>query len=132
VRITADTNILVRAIVDDDVTQAALAREALLNAERIVITLSALCELARVMNRRYRLPRTDVAEAIQRLIDDPRVEVPLQAVDAGLHMLLLGGDFADGVIAHEGRAQGGTTFLSFDRRAVRILGEAGYVTRLLG
>lgn len=39
-------------------------------------------------------------------------------------MLDRGGDFADGVIAFEGRWLGGETFVSFDRNAVeRVLSQ---------
>ena len=45
--------------------------------------------------------------------------------------LQAGGDFADGVIAHEARWLGGETFVSFDKRAVRLLNEQGTAARLL-
>jgi len=40
-------------------------------------------------------------------------------------MLDAGGDFADGVIAHEGAWLGGT-FVSFDRQAVTLLQAQGH------
>jgi len=36
------------------------------------------------------------------------------AAEAGLALLEAGGDFADGVIAHEGRWLGAEAFVSFD------------------
>ena len=42
-----------------------------------------------------------------------------------------GGDFADGVIAHEGRWLGGETFVSFDRQAVKLLAAQGEAVKLL-
>jgi len=52
------------------------------------------------------------------------------AVEAGLAMLDAGGDFADGVIAFQGRQLGGPIFASFDRRAVELVAAAGGESRL--
>ena len=51
-------------------------------------------------------------------------------VEAGLAMLDAGGDFADGVIAYEGRWLGAETFVSFDRKAVEMLAAQGVPARL--
>lgn len=56
-------------------------------------------------------------------IDAVATDVP--AVEAGLAALRTGGDFADGVIAHQGEALGGTVFASFDRHAVARLRDTG-------
>jgi hypothetical protein len=42
-----------------------------------------------------------------------------------------GGDFADGVIAYEGRWLGAETFVSFDTKAVETLAAEGVPARLL-
>jgi len=42
------------------------------------------------------------------------------AAEAGLSLLEAGGDFADGVIAYEGRWLGADTFVSFDKKAVKL------------
>jgi predicted nucleic-acid-binding protein len=54
------------------------------------------------------------------------------AVDAGLRVLRAGGDFADGVIAHDGAWLGGETFVSFDGKAISLLVDQGANARLLG
>jgi len=46
-------------------------------------------------------------------------------------LLEAGGDFADGVIAFEGRRLGGDVFISFDRRAVAMITAGGGKARLL-
>jgi predicted nucleic-acid-binding protein len=46
-------------------------------------------------------------------------------------MLDVGGDFADGVIAYQGRWLGGETFVSFDKKAVEMLKEQGQAARAL-
>ena len=42
-----------------------------------------------------------------------------------------GGDFADGIIAFDGRRLGGTVFVSFDRRAVALVERNGGEALLL-
>lgn len=131
-RITADTNLLVRAVTEDDERQSKAAQTALATADAVALTLPALCELAWVLARGYREPRSMVAEAIRRLVGGANVLVDRQAVRAGLVVLDAGGDFADGVIAHEGRWLGADTFVSFDKRAVQLLLAQGGTARLLG
>ncbi len=58
-----------------------------------------------------------------------RVDRP--AVEAGLVVLEAGGDFADGVIAFDGRRLGGWTFASFDRKAVELVAASGGDTHCL-
>jgi len=52
-------------------------------------------------------------------------------VEAGLALLDAGGDFADGIMAHEGKWLGGETFVSFDKQAVGLLSKQGESTQLL-
>lgn len=120
-RITADTNVLVRAVMADDARQARLAQAMLEKAELIAVTPTALCEFVWVLSRGYGVALDDIATAIRRLVASANVETDRPAVDAGLSMLRAGGDFADGVIAFEGARLGGATFASFDKDAVRTL-----------
>jgi predicted nucleic-acid-binding protein len=131
VRITADTNILVRGAVLDDPAQAALAADLLRGAEIIAVTLPALCEFVWVLGRGYRWTASEMLGFISALLDSPSVRVDRPAVEAGLAMLAAGGDFADGVIAFDGRRLGGEVFASFDRKAVELVAAQGGDTRLL-
>lgn len=131
-RITADTNVLVRAAIRDDPDQTALAMDLLDNAEIVVLTLPALCEFVWVTRRAYRRRAMEVAAAVRRLIDSPTARVDRPAAEAGLAMLEAGGDFADGVIAFEGRLLGGPVFASFDREATQLVAAAGGETLSLG
>jgi predicted nucleic-acid-binding protein len=131
VRITADTNILVRAAVDDDPDQSRLAAEVLREAEIVAVTLPTLCEFVWVLARGYAVEGGTIAAAIRRLVDSASVRVDRPAVDAGLAVFEAGGDFADGVIAFEGRRLGGSVFTSFDRRAIELISATGAETRLL-
>lgn len=112
---------LVRAVVRDDELQARAATRVLKQADIIAIALPALCELVWVLREVYRLPDEDIGEAVQALIDTANVVVDRPAAEAGLAMLNAGGDFADGVIAHQGSVLGGDTFVSFDKHAVGLL-----------
>ena len=130
-KIVADTNLLLRAAIEDDPRQAELAQAELRNAQTVAIGISALCEFALVLTQRYKIPEADIADAIRTFIAAKNVIVDRVAVEAGLIILDSGGDFADGVIAHEGRLLGGETFVSFDKQAVRLLKAAGENARQL-
>jgi predicted nucleic-acid-binding protein len=130
-KITADTNVLVRAITGDDKKQSAIAQAELERANVVAVPLPALCELVWVLMQGYKIPSTEIANAIRRLINSANVVVNRPAVEAGLMLLDAGGDFADGVIAYEGKWLGGATFLSFDKKAVKRLADQGEQARLL-
>lgn len=130
-RITADTNLLLRAVVRDDVRQAEAADAVIRSATLIALPLPTLCEFAWVLRTAYRFSCEVTALTIRRLIRATVAEYDVSAVEAGLRMLDAGGDFADGVIAHQGAWLGGKVFVSFDRKAVRLLSESGYETKLL-
>lgn len=130
-KVTVDTNILVRAVVADDPAQARAAAQVLRDAQLIAVALPSLCEFVWVLLKFYNLPSADVANAIRALIGAANVQVNRAAVEVGLQLLEAGGDFADGVIAFEGQWLGGETFLSFDKRAVALLAARGQPARLL-
>jgi predicted nucleic-acid-binding protein len=129
-KITADANVLVRAITGDDARLSPIAQSELAKADIVAVTLPTLCELVWVLSRGYQTPAFRIAEAIRSLINAANVMVNHPAVEAGLDLLDAGGDFADGVIAHEGSWLGGDAFVSFDRKAVQLLSAQGVVARL--
>jgi predicted nucleic-acid-binding protein len=124
-RLTVDTNILVRAAIGDDIGQAETACRLLKQAELIAVSLPCLCEFVWVLRRAYGLGHKDISLALQNLLNAANVAVNRPAADAGLAVLDAGGDFADGVIAFEGQWLGGQTFISFDRKAVDIINTHG-------
>jgi len=131
VKITADTNVLVRAAVRDDMAQADAAIRLLGRAQMVAIALPSLCEFAWVLRSVYGFSVSDIAKAIRTLLAAENVETNRPAVEAGLALLDEGGDFADGVIAYEGRWLGADTFVSFDKKAVEMLKAQGESVRLL-
>ncbi len=130
-KITADTNVLVRAMTGDDERQSKVAQAELAKADVVALTLPALCELVWVLSQGYKIPSAEIAEAIRRLINGMNVMVNRPAAEAGLAQLDAGGDFADGVIAHEGSWLGADTFISFDKTAVKLMKARGESVRLL-
>jgi predicted nucleic-acid-binding protein len=131
-KVTVDTNVLIRAVVEDDRRQAAAAARVLRHADSIAVSVPCLCEFVWVLDRVYGFGREETAEAIEALLGAANVAVNRAAADAGLAVLRAGGDFADGVIAWEGRWLGGETFVSFDKKAVARIGEQGEAARPLG
>ena len=125
VKITADTNVLLRAVVEDDAAQAAAARALLVQATVIAVPIAVFCEFAWVLRRRYGYGKHDTAAAIEAFAGSETVVTDAPAVDAGLAALRAGGDFADGAIASQGERLGGTVFASFDRGAVARLRSHG-------
>ena len=130
-KITPDTNVLIRAVVRDDIKQARVASKLLKEAELIAISLASLCEFVWVLRRVYNFGLSDISSAIEVLLNAGNVTVNRPAVDAGLAMLNAGGDFADGLIAYEGSWLGGEIFASFDKKAVSLLERQGHHARLL-
>lgn len=130
-KVTADTNVLLRAAVQDHPKQSAQAAKILQEASLVAVPLPVLCEFVWVLRRGYKLSVESVADALHRLMACDNVVLNRPAVEAGLSFLHAGGDFADGVIAYEGIWSGAEEFVSFDRKAVSILQEQGAPARLL-
>jgi len=131
VKVIADTNVLARAVLQDDPQQGQAAAALLERASLIAISLPTLCEFVWVLRRGANLSKEDVALSIRDLLDAGNVSMNRPAVEAGLAVLEAGGDFADGVIAHDGAWLGGETFVSFDRKAVELVSLLGQPATLL-
>jgi predicted nucleic-acid-binding protein len=130
-KITPDTNVLVRAVVGADDKQAQAATKILKTATLIAVSLTSLCEFVWVLRSVYKLGQEDISEAITALLDADNITVNRAAVEAGLAILRAGGDFADGLVAYEGSWLGGEIFVSFDKKAVSLLAQQGHQSKLL-
>jgi len=131
-RMIADTNVLMRAVLNDDVVQSRASRLALSSADRVVIGRHAFCEMVWLLRQRYKMPKDEVAKVIRGYLEADNVLADTAAVQAGLEAMNAGADFADGVIDYEGRWLGGETFVSFDRKAVAAVAQRGMKAELLG
>jgi predicted nucleic-acid-binding protein len=130
-KIAVDTNVLVRAITGDDERQSRIAQARLANADMAALAMPVLCELVWVLAQGYKIPSAEIAETIRRLINGANVVLNRPAAEAGLAFLDAGGDFADGVIAYEGNWLGAKTFVSFDKKAVKLMDALGTPAHLL-
>ena len=130
-RIIADTNVLLRAALQDDPSQSPQAKRLLEESELVVVSRHALCEFVWVLRRSYKLPLAEIAMAISKLLNSRNVIADDLAIDAGFRAMEAGADFADGVIAYEGQWLGGETFVSFDKKAVAAVSGRGLKAKLL-
>ena len=130
-KLTVDTKVLVRTFVRDVPEQAVIAEKLLRSAQVIAIPMIVLCETAWVLKSVYKFSSSQIATAIRALVATKNVECDHAAVEVGLAILDAGGDFADGVIAHQGKWLGGEVFVSFDKVAVELLQKQGLAAQAL-
>lgn len=130
-KVTADTNVLLRDALHDDPEQWPQAARTLQQAELVAIPVAALCEFVWVLRQGYKLPARAIADSLKILLTSPNVVANMPAAEAGLRALEAGGDFADGAIAYEGEWLGAEEFVSFDKKAVSLLKAQGKRARLL-
>ena len=130
-KIIADTNVLLRVVLDDDPAQSRAARGILSSTEEIIVGRHTLCELVWVLSQTYKLPKDQITQTVSALLNAKNVTTDQAAAEAGLRIVEAGADFADGVIAHEGAMAGGEEFVSFDKKAVAALAKQGVRARLL-
>jgi predicted nucleic-acid-binding protein len=121
VRITADTNVLVRYPTWDDEEQASEAARAMESADQIVVPTVVLCEVAWVLRRAYRYSSAEIIGVLSRLVTLDRVEIERPVADAGIAMLSRGADFADGVIRYEADRAKCDRLVTFDQRFARLI-----------
>jgi predicted nucleic-acid-binding protein len=130
-KMIADTNVLMRAVLDDDVVQSRASRLALSSADQIVISRHVFCEMVWLLLQRYKMSKAEIVKVIHGYLEADNVITDTSAVQAGLEAMNAGADFADGVIAYEGRWLGGEIFVSFDKKAVAAIAKQGMKARFL-
>lgn len=130
-KITADSKVLIRAAVQDNLHQARRAAKTLAEADLIAVPVPVLCEFVWVLRRGCKKSTADVSDAIRHLMKSENVVMRRPAVEAGLSVLDAGRDFADGAIAYEGEWLGAEEFVSFDSKAVSLLQAQRSRARLL-
>ena len=130
-KISVDTNVLVRIALQDEPNQVAVATDLFRQASLIVISLPCLCEMVWVLKQGFKLSNEDIIFSLEKLLNIQKVKLNRSAVLQGLKLLKMGGDFADGVMEYEGSVLGGEVFCSFDKKAVKLLKEQGKSLKLL-
>jgi predicted nucleic-acid-binding protein len=127
--IALDTNVLVRFLVEDDVSQTAkvmsLFEQVIADGSTLFISDVVLCETVWVLISRYGFSRAEVAAVLQRLLnaDHLSFSAPSQYARALAAFVVGKGDFADYVIREHGLAAGCTVVATFDQA---LLKETGY------
>lgn len=122
-----DTNVIVRFLMKDDADQAALATKAFAEFTSVApgfVCREVLVELVWVLQKIYRLPRTDIADAIEGLLGarDIVVESADQVAIAVDRLRKGGAGFADQMIALAGQGAGCQSTVTFDRKAAGLPG----------
>lgn len=117
-----DTNVLVRYLTEDDVTQsrkaAALIETAVARGDRLFIGAIVLCELAWVLRWAYDVSKDDLVTTLERILATSQFiigdkDVVRRALDGYRRGKA---DFADYVIGESHRAGGAAGTVTFDRR----------------
>ncbi len=122
--IAVDTNVLVRLLVGDDLTQRDRAAALFTHANAIFIAKTVLLEAAWVLQSAYAFPRKEVAEALGKLAGLPNVIVEdAKRVAQALGHAQRGVDVADAL--HVASSSGAETFYTFDQRLIRQAGAQG-------
>ncbi len=130
--ITLDTNILVRFFVADDDKQYHIAQNLFETADRLVIPTTVFVEIIWVLSSVYKVNKTDIIQLLTGFIDSmPNLIIRKNELKAGFDMMLLNGDFADGINHYLGMIDGANLFATFDKKAVKVLQERGYQAQLL-
>ena len=123
-----DTNVLVRYLVEDDVSQSRratkLIEEAIARNDQLFISDIVMCEMVWVLSSAYRFSRTEIVDALAGLLraksvvfdSTDRLARSLNAYQKGK------GDFADYMIRELARAAGAETVATFDRSLLKETG----------
>ncbi len=115
-----DTNVLVRALVQDDAGQGRRA-QACLSAQPVYVPVTVILELEWVLRSRYGYSPKAIADAMEKLaILENAIVGEQAAVIAAARKLRQGWDFADAL--HHALAAGCDDFATFDTNLARRAG----------
>jgi len=119
-----DTNIVLRAILNDDAVQSPLAQTCLKGLDeqqRGYISLGVILELYWVFDRRYRLSRQEISETFGNLLkvrwlEFESFDVLVRALDRHKSNNI---DLSDALIAGHNQSKGCTVTVTFDKSAAK-------------
>jgi predicted nucleic-acid-binding protein len=123
--LAADTNVVVRLLVSDDLAQQEAVRKRLERASRsgeaVLISPLVLAEVAWVLDSVYGYSKDQISLAVRAVVSTPPFLCPERAaVLAALDALAAGAaDFPDYLILALAQAAGASTLLTFDRRLLK-------------
>lgn len=112
--IAVDTCVLARFVIGDDPAQQDVAKR-LIDTERVYAGWTVLIELGWVLGRSLRMPRSEVADALEVLFSITNVFTPdPEGVDWALERYRAGADWADSIHLVSNREHA-TEFATFDQ-----------------
>jgi predicted nucleic-acid-binding protein len=118
-----DTNVLLRLFGRDEPERQIARAKAVIIAGReegrVLVNVIVLSEFSWTLSKRYRLPRAEVADRIERLLEAEELEIAAedQVRDAVEHYRRGRADFPDYLIAALNRRMGCRTTMTFDQDA---------------
>ena len=125
--IAFDTNLLVRAVVADDLAQVAIVRD-LIMQDRIFISRTVLLETEWVLRTIYKKSRTDMLKFFRALLEIDNTEIEnSSAVGVALDWYAMGADFAD---AMHLAVCGSAVMHTFDKSFCKAAREAGITPQI--
>lgn len=126
--IAVDTNVIVRLIMGDSAEELVLAEQVV--AEGVIIPHTVLMETEWVLRSAYRLDRSAIGTAIDKLLSLPTVSVErAQDVRWALDRFAAGADLAD--MLHIVAISAASAFATFDRRLATAARPAPIPIRIL-
>jgi predicted nucleic-acid-binding protein len=123
-----DTNVMIRFLTADDPVQSPRARQFILDscssASPGYVSNVVLCEMVWVLRQSYRFSRSDIGNAVERLLDTP--QIAFEDTDHVSRALAIfrnsSADFADCLIGLLNQEAGCTSTFTFDRTAAALPG----------
>ncbi|MHB8448550.1 MAG: PIN domain-containing protein [Rudaea sp.] len=123
--IALDTNVLLRALVDDEkaTSQCAAARRLVAAAAVVTISAAVFLEAVWTLSRSFGFPRKDVAHVASLLLKHPKYRIQDAALfEVAVARFAAGNiDFADAV-ALEHASRNNAVLHTFDRKLARLRG----------
>lgn len=123
--IAVDTNVLVRALVDDPLEprQCTAARELIVRAGIVHVSSIVFVETLWVLNRSYGASRAEVSRIATEVLGHPRYKVDNSRLLQAALQIFVGGkvDFADAVALADAQ-QAECALYTFDRKLAKLAG----------
>jgi predicted nucleic-acid-binding protein len=119
--IALDTNVLVRFLVEDDPRQAQIVRDlvrsVIESGSRCFLSDLVLAEMVWVLERRYKVPRTEIVEKLEQLLRSRHLEFQSRDwIDRATRAYkAMRGDFADFLIREAALGADCAAVATFDR-----------------
>lgn len=112
--------------------QQKLALDVLENAELVVIPTTVLMETVWVLSHSYKISKVVILDLLTDFINSvPNISVHEKEVSAGFALMKQNGDFADGIHHYLGSQAGADVFISFDKKAIKLLQKQDFRVKIL-